>query len=283
MAMARKELCQLNYTLSHHRMMPGKSFTLPRGVIHFSLCRTRFRARLIHPCATFPKMIFLRHFWPVLRLRNYKLKVIDMQIAITLRNNHHAKRVPGLFIYWGAASVRATFSFPDPRNSILCSRSLIIFAETAPSISIYHALLRWPGIYFLKGGAYVGFIYAGNLRGYRVRELPRNSLKILKVGAELFPSRRQDDTWITDICYKLRLEIVESKECSVEKPSMTCRVCLNLRLSGRFLTPTHAAFFFLISTGGISFSTNISKDCEATIITWIPVLTDVQHPNTSIK
>lgn len=96
MVMARKELCQLNYiAASSHDA--GKKFTLPWGVIHFALCRTRFRAGL-----TPVRNLFQDDFPQKLlenRLQNYKLKVIDMQITITLGNNHHAKRVFCLFIY----------------------------------------------------------------------------------------------------------------------------------------------------------------------------------------
>lgn len=164
MAMARKELCQLNYTLSHHRMMPEeKSFAPPSGVIHFSFCRTRSRARLIAVRNLSQDDFPPETFSPALRLRNYKLKVIDMQITITLRNNHHAKRVSRLFIYRGAASIRATFSFSDPRNSISCIRSLIISAETAQRmLRAFQFITLYcvdPAFTFRAKG-YVGFIFA---------------------------------------------------------------------------------------------------------------------------
>lgn len=128
------------------------------GVIHFSFCRTRSRARLIAVRNLSQDDFPLQNFGPALRLWNYKLKVIDMQIAITPRNNHHAKRVSRLFIYRGAGSVRATFSFPDPRNSISCIRSLIIFAEiTQRMLRAFQFITLYcvdPGIFFLKRGIY---------------------------------------------------------------------------------------------------------------------------------
>lgn len=134
-----------------------------------------------------------------------------MQIAITLRNNHHAKRVSRLFIYRGAGSVRATFSFPDPRNSILWIRSLIIFAENARRmLRAFQFITLYcvdPAFTFNAKG-YVGFTFSEKFAWVKSqRRSFRGTLKksfyffLLKYADWHF--KNQDYTWITDVCYRL--------------------------------------------------------------------------------